>query len=214
MPVVTISRLTGSGGAQIGQHLATRLGASYLDREIIQVSAQRLGIPDERAAEHDERGDSFAERLARVLWVSSSSLESMSGPPPSVPFESTTDAFARVTRQLVLQAAATGNAVIFGHGAQFILADQPQVLHVRFVAPLPDRVARVMQREGIGATEAERRVRAEDQRRAGHIRQYFHADWNALDPFHLILNTSRLDESACIRLILDALEELKNKGRS
>ena len=29
MPVITVSRLTGSGGATIGQRLAERLGASY-----------------------------------------------------------------------------------------------------------------------------------------------------------------------------------------
>ena len=118
-----------------------------------------------------------------------------------------------VTRQLVREAARSGNAVIFGHGAQFILAEQPGVLHVRFIAPLPIRIEHVMQRAGISRAEAERRVRAEDQRRANGIRQFYQADWHAPDPFHLIVNTALWDEESCIRLILHAVEELTRQPR-
>jgi cytidylate kinase len=143
-----------------------------------------------------------------VLWLSTPALAPINTPESSFVFESTTQAFVEVTRQLVREAARTGNAVIFGHGAQFILANQPGVLHVRFVAPLAFRVERVMQREQIARAEAERRVREEDQRRANGIRQFYDADWNAPDPFHLILNTALWDVEACIRLVLNALDEL------
>ncbi len=125
-----------------------------------------------------------------------------------MPFPSTTQAFAEVTRELVQEAARTGNAVIFGHGAQYILAGQPGVLHIRFVAPVPTRVERVMRRTSISRAEAERRVREEDQRRATYTRQYFQADWHATEPFHLILNTALWDEAGSIRLVLQAVDEL------
>lgn len=206
MPVITVSRLTGSGGAEIGERLAERLGASYLNKQIIHEAAQRLEISEEAAAEYNERAEDFSERLARVLWLAEPSFAPVAAPAASLPFESTTDVFVQVTRQLVHEAAHTGNAVIFGHGAQFILANHPGVLHVRFIAPLPFRVERVMRRDGINRADAERRVRAEDERRANYIRQYYNADWHAPDPFHLILNTALLDEEACIRLVLNAAE--------
>jgi cytidylate kinase len=207
MPVITVSRLTGSGGATIGQRLAERLGASYVNTQIIQEVAHRLGISEATAAQYDERAEAFIERLARVLWLSNPALAPISSPASAVPFESTTQAFVEVTRQLVREAARTGNAVIFGHGAQFILAEQPGALHVRFIAPLPVRIERVMRRDRLSRAEAERRVREEDQRRANGIRQFYQADWHAPDPFHLILNTALWDEDACIRLVLHAVEE-------
>ncbi|HJZ49151.1 MAG TPA: cytidylate kinase-like family protein [Roseiflexaceae bacterium] len=208
MPVITVSRLTGSGGAKIGQRLAEHLGASYLNTQIIREVAHRLGISEATAAEYDERAEAFIERLARVLWLSTPGLAPISTPASLLPFESTTEAFVAVTRQLVREAARTGNAVIFGHGAQFILAQQPGVLHVRFIAPLAFRVEQVMQRADISRAEAERRVREEDQRRANGIRQFYDADWHAPDPFHLILNTALWNEESCIRLILQAVDEL------
>ena len=213
MPVITVSRLTGSGGAEIGQRLAERMGASYLNTQIIREVAHRLGISEATAAQYDERAEAFIERLARVLWLSNPALAPISTPASALPFESTTQAFVEVTRQLVHEAARSGNAVIFGHGAQFILAEQPRVLHVRFIAPVAFRVEHVMQREDISRAEAERRVREEDQRRANAIRQFYHADWHAPDPFHLILNTALWDEEACIRLVLQAVEELTRQPR-
>jgi cytidylate kinase len=212
MPVITVSRLTGSGGAAIGQRLAERLGASYLNTQIIREVAHRLGISEATAAEHDERAEAFIERLARVLWLAQPTIGPLGSPAAPVPFETTTEAFVEVTRQLVREAAQTGNAVIFGHGAQFILANQPGVLHVRFIAPLPNRVARVMRREGISQPAAERRVRDEDQRRANAIRQFYQADWHAPDPFHLILNTALLDEETCIQLVLVAADALSQQS--
>ena len=213
MPVITVSRLTGSGGATIGQRLAERLGASYLNTQIIQEVAHRLGISEAAASEYNERAEAFIERLARVLWLSNPALAPISTPASPLPFESTTQAFVEVTRELIREAARTGNAVIFGHGAQFILAEQPRVLHVRFIAPLAFRVAKVMQREAISRAEAERRVREEDQRRANGIRQFYQADWHAPDPFHLILNTALWDEEACIQLVLQAVEALTRQPR-
>lgn len=211
MPVITISRQTGSGGAVIGQLLAERLGASYVNSQIVREVAQRLDISEATAAEYNERAEDFIERLARVLWVSNPGFGTINSPATALPFESTTEAFVAITRQLVREAAQTGNAVIFGHGAQFILAKQPGVLHVRFIAPLPARVERVMRRANKSRAEAEKWVREEDARRADHIRQFYQADWHAPDPFHLLINTSLWDEETCIRLVMAAVAELERK---
>lgn len=205
MPVITVSRQTGSGGAAIGQRLAEHLQASYLNREIIREVAHRLGMSEASAAAYDERAEAYVERLARVLSLADPFVASASGAAPTLPFKSTTETSVEVTHELVREAARSGNAVIFGHGAQFILADQLQVLHVRCIAPFPARVARVMRRHGMHRVEAERYVRTEDQRRADYIQQFYKADWHAPDPFHMILNTALWDETACIQLVLNAV---------
>ena len=45
--IITIGREYGSGGRQIGQALAKRLGISYYDKEIITLAAQKSGLSDE-----------------------------------------------------------------------------------------------------------------------------------------------------------------------
>jgi len=53
--VITISRQLGSGGAYLGQRLAFRLNALYLDHEIVRQAAQELKIPEENLAVRDEK---------------------------------------------------------------------------------------------------------------------------------------------------------------
>jgi cytidylate kinase len=212
MPVITISRLTGSGGSTIGQRLAERIGADYLNTQIIHEVAHRLGISEASASAYNERAEPFIDRLARVLWVATPGLAPVGGVIADLPYPSTSQAFVDITEQIVRQAAQHGNVVIFGHGAQFILANQPGVLHVRFIAPLAVRVARVMKRDGLSHAAAERRVHDEDHRRAESIRQFYHADWHAPDPFHLILNTALLDQEACMGLIVQAAADEQRRA--
>jgi cytidylate kinase len=53
--VITISRQLGSGGAFLGQRLAFRLNALYLDHEIVRQAAQELKIPEENLVVRDEK---------------------------------------------------------------------------------------------------------------------------------------------------------------
>jgi cytidylate kinase len=213
MPVITVSRLTGSGGATIGQRLAERIGADYLNTQIIREVARRLGISEASATVYNERAEPFIERLSRVLWTATPALAPIGSSAADLPFQSTTQMFVEITQQIVREAALTDNVVIFGHGAQFILANRPGVLHIRFVAPFASRVERVMHREGLGRAAAERRIQDEDRRRADSIRQFYHADWYAPDPFHLILNSALLDEDSCIQLVLHAVDQLMRDQR-
>lgn len=207
MPVVTISRLTGSGGAAIGRRVAERLGAVYLDSQIIAETAHRLGISEQAAARYDERADSFIDRLTRVLAVSVASFAPVDlSETPS--YESMAERDVAVVRGMIRETARTGNAVIFGHGAQFVLAGQSGVLHIQCVAPLAYRVQRMMRLRSLTQPQAEKFVRQEDERRAAYTRQFYQADWRDPTPFHLILNTSLWGEEDCVALILDALARL------
>src|SRR5437588_5509107 len=53
--VMTISRQFGSGGAEIGRIVARESGLQYIDHEIIDEVARRLGVNVEHAARQDEQ---------------------------------------------------------------------------------------------------------------------------------------------------------------
>ena len=47
MPVITVTRQFGAGGATVGRMLADRLRADFLDSSIINEVARRLQLPKE-----------------------------------------------------------------------------------------------------------------------------------------------------------------------
>lgn len=206
MHAITITREYGSGGGEIARRLAERLGWQLLDHQIVQRVAEKLGITEEEAEAHDERVESFAIRL----------LESMQYALPQPPvvqdtYEGIVRPFDEKTYQQTLDqtiqfAAALGQVVIVGRGSQVLLAGHRDVLHVRVVAPLEQRVAYVMQRENLNAAAAQARISHKDQERRHALKELHHCNSDDAHLYDLVINTGVLDLQSAVDLILFALE--------
>lgn len=212
MAVVTISRQYGCGGPEIGGAVAEALGARYLDRALIVEAAQRIGVPEDIVSERDERIHGVTERLLTDLAVAFSGRE-RTQPPTTRARGPLTDAqLLAVTRAIIREVAESGNAVILGRGAQVILKDHPNALHVHLVAPLSKRVQYVMTRRNVTAEEARNLIAREDALRADYLRTYYGADWHDPLLYHLVLNTGRLTHEAAVHTIV-LLAAVKDEGR-
>lgn len=206
MHAITIAREYGSGGGEIARRLAERLGWQLLDHQIVQRVAEKLGITEDEAEAHDERVESFAARL----------LESMQyalPQPPVVPdtyegiirpFDEKT--YQQTLKQTILIATALGQVVIVGRGAQVLLASHRDVLHVRIVAPLEERVTYVMQRENLNEAAARARIDHKDQERRHAFKELHHCNSDDAHFYDLVINTGVLELQSAVDLILFALE--------
>lgn len=217
MPVVTLSRTFGSGGAAVGRMLAERLGAEYLDRELVARVAARSGIAEAEAEGYDERLPSLWQRLAAALATSGPEAIMTPTPGEAVTGPAVGERLFAITRTVIEEAAQSGNAVIVGRGAAWILAGRADLLRVQLHAPLADRVRYLRSRveEAPGelrpdASDAELRdlCRSIDAARGAYIRSHFDADWMDLRHYDLALDTGRLGLSRCVDLIELAAQHL------
>lgn len=209
MPIVTISRTFGAGGTPIGRVLAERMGAEFLDRQIVASVAARSGMSEVEAYGYDEQLRSVWQRVAAALTAGRS--ESAIPMPPTDeldPGMAVEERLARLTRSVVQEEAGRGNAVIVGRGGAFILRDHPGALHVQVHAPIHTRVRNLLgQVEEIpdGAKPVEASLRqlchSVDARRADYIRRLFGANW--LDPVHydLVIDTRAFSFESAADLI-------------
>src|SRR5947209_14306674 len=133
MPVITISRQFGSLGDEIARDVAERLSLRLVDQDIINEVAQRLGVPPEQVPERDER---YAPNIVLDLVRTMRSLYPATIAPTPESDEVDEAAYLQVIRQVIWEVARSGNAVILGRGAPFILESHPEVLHVLLAAPL------------------------------------------------------------------------------
>ena len=186
MPVITISRLFGSGGSEVAAHVADALGWSLLDNALVERVAVRLGRTPVEVKAIEERVPSLAERLADALALGSTEIVS---PSLSAPMPPTEERLLEVTERVIDDAVARGPVVLVGRGAQSYLAQRADALHVFCYAPRPALVARVVQRESISAEEAARRVDETNKRREQYVRRYWQRSWHAPENYHLCVNT-------------------------
>jgi cytidylate kinase len=204
MRAITISHLYGSGGGEIGARLAQRLHWELVDHEIVAQVAERLGISVHEADARDEHSESFFARMLRTIQVTL-------GRPPTnpaplaVPVGELQAVYHSTLATLVRAAAEQGHVIIIGRGSQVVLASRRDVLHVRIVAPLDERIEYVARREGVSLVEAELRIRRKDRDRIHYLRTQYHQQSDDPLLYDLVVNTAVLDLDSVVQLVETAL---------
>jgi len=138
MPVITISRMFGSGGSEVAARVADGLGWTLLDNALVERVAARLGRTPVEVQAIEERVPSLAERLADALALGSPEIVS---PALSAPFPPTEERLLEVTERVIDDAVARGPVVLVGRGAQSYLAQRTDALHVFCYASRPALIA-------------------------------------------------------------------------
>jgi cytidylate kinase len=197
MPVITIGRMYGAGGETIGGMVAERLGADLVDTRIFEEVARRLQLPPDEVEKLEEAPGSFMGRLLQALG--SASIE-FAAPPEATawtpPYNDATfdtrKAVLEITREVIREAARSGNAVIVGRGGAYILRDDRRALHVFLRGSEADRVAALREAFGFGEEDARQRLRRMDANRKAYVRQVYSQDWLDSSHYHMVLDTGRL----------------------
>jgi CMP/dCMP kinase len=210
VPIITISRTFGSGGAPVGRELARRFESEFLDRSIVASVAERSGIPEAEAEGYDEQLPSLWQRVAAALATSSPEVSM----PPLPSGESLSggavqERLARLTRAVIEEAAERGNAVILGRGAAFIIGRRRDALHVHLHAPLEARVRNLLTRaEEIpanarpDAASLAELCKTVDSKRAQYVKRLFGVNWLDVSHYDLAIDTG----SSTIPVAVDLIE--------
>ncbi len=202
MPVITIAREYGSGGAEIGARLAAQLGAALVDRSLILEVAHRASLSPDQVEQEEEQGRSIVERMARAFIPLSDAGGWVPEPADLIDHHAV---IVALTRAVLQEAARTGNAVIVGRGGAAELRDEPSAYHVFLWAPESDRVRTIQERLGCDAVSARAALHATDHRRAAYVREVYGVDWRDRALYDLILNTARLGHTGTAGAILGAI---------
>lgn len=184
MAVITISRQLGSLGDAVAQAVAARLGYGVVGRDVINQAARRAGTPEVALAVIDEFG---------LLGMTPSARDQR--------------AYQAAIHQVLKEVAARDRVVIVGRAGCVVLADHPNCLHVRVVAPKDVRVARVAQRAQISQEAALAQVEHSDRSRAKYLQRHHGVDWDAADLYDIAVNTARLPVAGAAALVCLALEQ-------
>jgi cytidylate kinase len=189
MPIVTISRMYGSGGSAVAAHAANNLGWDLLDNNLIDEVAKRLGTSRREVAAREERVPSLVQRLVDGMALGTPEVP---GPIVDGPLPPSDERLIEVTHRVVSEAVSRGPLVVVGRGAQAMLASREDAIHVFCYAPLAALAARAAERHGITMAEAEKRVHDTNRDRAHYVKKHWQRDWSAYDNYHVCLNTDWL----------------------
>lgn len=198
---VTISRQAGCGAVIIADKLAHYLQQhsppgdpqwTVFDRELMDKVLADHNLPKYLAQFlPEDRTSQIENMLAEIFGVY----------PPA-------QTVIQQTAETLLQLAGLGNAILIGRAGNIVTARLPNVLHVRLVAPLADRIARICRDDHKTPAEARRFCLEEEQARTRYVKTYYHADIADALRYHLVLNTSMVGWDNAAGIIGEAVLSL------
>lgn len=202
MAVVTVSRETGSDGDEIARRVAEELGIRYAAREIIEEAACQAGLPQEVLDAKEK--ESSQERIFTTSDMVGLVRRSQTGRRQQL-----ADSLYLQYVSEAVRAFAAHPCVIAGRGAQFILQDRTDAVHVHIYAPEQFRVARLMQTAQSTREAAQRAVKSGDAERAAFTKRYFNnANWRNPDYYNLLIDTGRIGADTAVAIIVAAAKSL------
>lgn len=193
--IITIGREYGSGGRELGEMLAKRLGIAYYDKEILTRAARESGICEEVMEAHDEKG-----ALSSLLGATASMGGAMTGvgfgmqmPMNQRIFQAQFDA--------ITQLAQEESCVIVGRCADYVLRGRPNVTHVFVYASQEHKVERIMRVEGVEEEKARELIKKTDKQRRSYYNFYADGNWGMRSNYDLMLRTDGHSLEELVELI-------------
>ncbi len=191
-PFITISREAGAGGEDVAYILGERLGWDVLDKNALDLVAERYCLSRSMLDEVDEAKNNWVHNAIGPVFDAK-----------VVPREK----YMSCLERIFITAARKGKVIFVGRGARFVLPDNAG-LAVRLVASEKYRVRRMQQEKGISEQEARKLVRELDKGRRDFVQHFFRRD--VADPhyYDIVLNTERLGPETAVEIILDAHQRM------
>lgn len=204
MPLITVSRMVGAGGAELAARVAATLGWQLVDNELVDSVAQRLGVPVSEVVEREERVPTLVQRLADALALGAPELLTGSSSTPLPPSE---ERILEVTANVIEDAVASGPTVLVGRGAQWVLGEREDSLHVFCYAARAELAARIAARLSLSLKDAEKYVIESNRQREQYVRSHWNRAWLAQENYHLCLNTGWLGIDRAASIVVQVARE-------
>lgn len=206
-PLITVTRQYASGGSDIAQLVARQLAWTVIDNEFVDEVARRAGLPPAEVAQREERAPGLLERLSRALAIASPEMFVTTAGVPRA--EDDEAEIVKVTARIIAEAAQHGRVVLVGRGAQVLLAQRPDALHVYVVASKTWRARLAVERLGVDPAQAPKVVDETDKQRDRYVSSFFGRARQAPENYDLVVNAERLGFDGAAALIV---AEVRRRG--
>ncbi|ADV45258.1 AAA family ATPase [Bacteroides helcogenes] len=194
--VVNIGRQLGSGGREVGEKLAARLGIDFYDKELIRLASEESGLCREFFEKADEKtsqgiiGGLFGMRFPFISDGAIPATNCLSN-----------DALFKVQSDVIRRLAEEKSCLFVGRCADYILRDNPRCANIFISCSHEERVRRLRQIHSISEHAAEEMMNKADKRRSEYYNYYSYKMWGVAATYHLCIDSSVLGIDGTVDLV-------------
>lgn len=195
--IYTIGREFGSGGKDVGQKLAERLGVPFFDKELLSRAAAESGLCEEIFHMQDEKPtSSFLYSLVTDTYSFSHYHGSayLDMPLSQKVFLAQFDTIKRIAKE--------GSCVIVGRCADYALSEHTNCINAFIYASKDYRIKRVARDLELSEGKAKDLINRTDKQRASYYNFYTNKKWGDSRSYDLALSSEKIGIDGCVEILL------------
>lgn len=174
--VITISRQFGSLGRSIAHKLSELLEVEYLDRDIVEMTAKRMGLPVSMISSEEEAVKAGFWGRIYPLGAGLPNLK---------------DEIFEVQSNIIRDFADKESCIIVGRCGEYVLKDRPNLLRVYIYAPYEERIKNCTQILGMDLKTAKRLIKEVDGARENYHKLYVPGYAGPFDNREICIDSSK-----------------------
>ncbi len=184
--VITISRQCGALGRTIAQKMSEALGIEFYDRDIVEHTAKRMGLPVSEISEEEERAGGFLDEKMYPLGMGAVSMQ---------------EELFQIQSNIIKDFASKESCIIVGRCADYCLREMDRVLNIYIYAPAEKRVENCTSILGMDEKTARKMIQEVDKAREAYRKKYSKGMSDVFDNRDICIDSGKFGAEATAKLL-------------
>ena len=190
---ITISRQFGALGRTIAQNMSLELGIEFYDRDIVEATAQRMGLPVPEISSEEERAGGFFAERKYPLGMGLASMQ---------------DEIFQVESNIIKDIAEKESCIIVGRCADSVLKGKDRLLNVYIYSSVQDRISNCVNILGMDEKEAKKMMKDVDRAREAYRQKYCEGVSSVFDHRDICIDSGRFGAGQTSKLLCSIVREM------
>lgn len=183
--IITIGRQYGSGGRELGEKLAEKLGYKFYDQELVEMAAEKSNMHASILQQADEKPTNS------LLYSIVTGMESrFLSPYYELPIN---DKLFIEQSNIIKSLGQEGNCVIVGRCADYVIESaKMQSIDLFIYASTEHKIERISAKHDLTPDKAKDKIKKVEKGRKAYYNYYSNKEWGNVSNYDLCINTSHI----------------------
>ena len=199
--IITISRMFGTGGHEIGAELARRLDVKLIDKQVLNEVAKRMNVVEEAMEKLEARNPMWRDDFTSFYRNYMSRAEYN-----GLEHDRTSHELFEAQAEAIRSIAAEESCVLIGRCGFHIFADHPNALKIFIHSSEDCRKRRIAEKYDLSLADAAAMVVDNDYSRELYTKTFTGKDWTDARNYDISIDVRKFGVNGAVDFIMKCIE--------
>ena len=199
--IITISRMFGTGGHEIGAELARRLDVKLIDKQVLNEVAKRMNVVEEAMEKLEARNPLWRDDFTSFYRTYMSKAEYN-----GLEHDRTSHELFEAQAEAIRSIAAEESCVLIGRCGFHIFAEHPNALKIFIHSSEDCRKRRIAEKYDLSLSDAAAMVVDNDYSRELYTKTFTGKDWTDARNYDISIDVRKFGVNGAVDFIMKCIE--------